>query len=220
MSQPSDMIASLTPMRFVKWFGIAVVFWIGWLILTPFPHYLPPDFDYGFLSNKESFFYRSGYFVGFYLHIAAAPLGLLTGGLQMSTTIRNRYPKMHRRLGKFYVAAVLLAAAPGGLIMATRAYGGLSTAICFAWIAIATWIATFIGWKAAQRYQIERHQMWMLRSYALMLSAVFLRLGHTAMQPLGWDHRLTYQVAAWASWIIPLLLLESCRLVFARHRPT
>lgn len=197
------------PARLLKWSCIAFVFWIGSLILTPFPHYLPPDFDFGFLGNKSEYFYRSGYFLGFYAHIAGAPLALFTGGAQMSRTVRVQWPRTHRRLGQLYVASVLLFAAPGGLIMSTKAYGGWSSTVCFALLAIVTWASTWNGWRAAKSFDFRRHQVWMIRSYVLMLSAVFLRLTHFAMQPLSLDPELTYQVAVWVSWLVPLALVES-----------
>ncbi|MGI9471552.1 MAG: DUF2306 domain-containing protein, partial [Rubripirellula sp.] len=88
------------------------------LILTPYPHYYPPNFEFGFLRDKRSFFFTSGYYIGFYAHIVTAPLAILVGTLQLSSTIRLRYRRTHERLGKLYVALVLFGAAPGGAIMA------------------------------------------------------------------------------------------------------
>lgn len=219
MKPLADLFKSLTPLRLIKWACLGFVFWIGWLILTPFPHYLPPDFEFGFLRNKGDFFYRSGYFIGFYAHIIAAPLGLFVGGLQMGRTIRDRYPVLHRRCGQVYVVVVLAAAAPGGLIMAMKAYGGWSTTICFSVIAIGTWWSTLLGWRSGRRCDFARHRIWMMRSYVLMLSAVFLRLGHIALQPLELSHRSTYQLAAWLSWTIPILVLEIVAAFVFRWRP-
>ena len=207
--------ASITPLRLLKWVAIGFMFWIGFLILNPFPHYLPPDFEYGFLSNKADYFYRSGYFIGFYLHIAGAPIGLFLGGLQMSRTVRQQYPRVHRIAGMVYVVAVLFAAAPGGFIMAMKAFGGWSTTLCFAMLAAATWWSTFVGWRAGREYDFQRHRIWMLRSYVLLLSAVFLRLGHFALRALDLTPELTYQIAAWISWVVPLIIIELTLMV--RH---
>ncbi|QEF96524.1 hypothetical protein Mal15_05520 [Stieleria maiorica] len=212
-----NSLASITPLRVVKWVSIGFVFWIGALILSPFRHYLPPDFQYGFLSNKGDFFFSSGYFIGFYLHISAAPLALFLGGLQLSRTIRQRYPRVHRRIGATYVLAVLFSAAPGGFIMAIKAFGGWSTTICFGLLALATWWSTYIGWRAGRACDFQRHQLWMLRSYVLLLSAVFLRLGHYALQSLHLRPELTYQIAAWTSWLVPWIALE-LTLVYSRGR--
>ncbi|MCA9140039.1 MAG: DUF2306 domain-containing protein [Planctomycetales bacterium] len=203
-----NSLKSITPLQFVKWALVGFGFWIALLIMTPYPHYLPPDFSYGFLGNKSTYFYRSGYFIGFYAHIASAPIAIFSGGIQMSRTLRQWYPTVHRYVGKVYVAAVLFAAAPGGFIMAMKSFGGWSTTICFGMIAVGAWIATLAGWRSAKRYDLTRHRDWMLRSYVLMLSAVFLRLGHFFLRSFNMDLELTYQVAAWASWIVPMTFLE------------
>ena len=200
---------SITPLRVAKWIGIVFTFWIGWLILTPFPFYIPPNFEKAdFLRPKSDFFYNSGYFIGFFAHIVGAPICLMLGGFQMSRSIRDNRPAIHRRLGQIYVAVALLLAAPGGLIMAMKSYGGLSSVICFGSIAILTWWSTFTGWKAGREYDVTRHRRWMMRSYILILSAVFLRLTHFLLSHFQMDQELTYQLSAWISWLLPLAVLE------------
>ena len=181
---------------------------IGWLILTPYPRYLPPDFTHGFLANKFQYFYSSGYFLGFYAHIASAPLALLCGTIQMSRTVRIHRPGMHRMLGRIYVALVLCLMAPGGLIMATRAFGGASSILCFALISILAWWFTLAGWRAALQRDYAAHGRWMARSYVMICSAIMLRLIHYFLQPLELDRTLTYQLAAWLSWVPTLVALE------------
>ena len=201
-------LGAVTPTRFLKWASVAFVFWIGALILTPLPYYLPPDFGVGFLRNKSPFFYRSGYFVGFYAHILGVPFALFVGGLQVSRTLRVKFPRFHRRMGQLYVSAVLVLAAPGGLVMSSKAYGGWSSTICFALLALVTWCSTFAGWKAAKAYDFDRHARWMIRSYVLLCSAVFLRLTHFSLQPFAIPNELQYQISAWVSWLLPIAVLE------------
>jgi uncharacterized membrane protein len=215
MNRLADLCPSITPGRFVKFVTMLVVLYYGVLILTPFPHYVPPDFGQGFLRNKEPGFYRSGYFLGFYAHIFAAPLALFCGTLQISRTLRVRWPKLHRRLGRVYVALVLCLAAPGGAIMSTRALGGASSTICFAMISLAAWWFTWKGWRAAQARQFVQHGRWMCRSYLMMCSAILLRLIDYFMQPLALDPTFSYQIAAWLSWLPALLLFE----IRVRYQP-
>ncbi|MEL6110886.1 MAG: DUF2306 domain-containing protein [Planctomycetota bacterium] len=194
--------------RIAKWTFLGLAVWVGWHILAPYPHYVPPDFEFGFLRGKRDFFYRSGYWLGFFAHLAGAPLALFSGALQCSRTLRVRWPGLHRLLGRAYAILVLGLAAPGGLIMATHAYGGLSGAICFASIAACAWGCTWIGWRAARIGNFEQHRRWILRSYVLILSAVFLRLINLSLSTIGMDHEFTYQVSAWLSFVAPLGVLE------------
>ncbi|MEO1526322.1 MAG: DUF2306 domain-containing protein [Planctomycetota bacterium] len=195
-------------LRLIKWTLLGVSLWVGWHILAPYAHYMPPDFEQGFLLGKRSFFYRNGYWIGFFAHIVAAPLALFLGALQCSQTVLRRWPAFHRYLGRAYGISVLGFAAPGGLVMATHAYGGLSGAICFALIAVGAWLATWIGWRAARARAFDSHRRWMLRSYTLILSAVALRLINIGLSSFELDHELTYQISAWASFVLPLAGLE------------
>ena len=153
----ADFHTSVTPGRVLKFTAAGLVLYFSALILTPYPHYLPPDFERGFLRNKAAGFYTSGYFLGFYAHIASAPLAILCGTLNISRSLRNRWPKFHRKLGKLYVVLVLCLAAPGGAVMSTRAFGGLSSTVCFALISVAAWWFTWKAWKAAKAMQFADH---------------------------------------------------------------
>ena len=197
-----------TPLGLLKFITLVVTLYIGALILTPFPHYLPPDFTRGFLRNKADFFYSGGYFLGFYAHILTAPIGLLLGAVQMSRTLRERKPNIHRSLGRLYVWLVLIGVAPGGLVMATRSYGGLSSILCFGLISVLMWLTTFIAWRRACEHRYRAHGQWMCRSYTLMCSAIMLRLISYWLSSTSLDHAIAYQLAAWLSWVPAMCLLE------------
>ena len=194
--------------RLIKWIAIAFCVWVGWLILTPYPHYVRGDLLFGFLRGREQYFYNSGYFLGFYAHIFSAPLALLIGGLQCSRTIRTKWPLVHRWCGRLYVGCVLLFAAPGGFVMAFGSRGGWSATVCFALLATITWYVTWRGFVAATKNDFRAHARWIVRSYLLIMSAVCLRVFHYWLAPLGWSAPLTYQIAAWSSWVLPLVVLE------------
>ncbi len=204
----AELHAGVTPGGVLKFTAAVLVLYFSALILTPFPHYLPPDFERGFLRNKAEGFYSSGYFLGFYAHIASAPLAILCGTLNLSHSLRRRLPQLHRKLGKLYVVLVLCFAAPGGAIMSTRAFGGMSSTVCFALISVAAWWFTWKAWQAAKARRFAAHGRWMCRSYLMMCSAITLRLIHFLMQPLELDPTLTYQWAAWLSWLPALVIFE------------
>lgn len=192
----------------IKFILAFAILYIGWLILTPFPHYLPPDFTIGFLADKKNFFYSSGYFVGFYAHITTAPLGLVIGVVQLSSTVRSKWPRTHQLLGGIYVWLTLVGVAPGGLIMAARSYGGLSSIICFGLISILLWFTTFIAWQRAKQNRYHEHAQWMCRSYVLMCSAILLRVISYGLSGVDLDHAFSYQLSAWLSWVPAMVLLE------------
>lgn len=69
--------------------------------------YLNFDPRYGFLKIKEQAV-ASGYYLPFYyMHVAIGGLILLVGFVQVSTWFRNKWIRLHRALGKFYVYGIL-----------------------------------------------------------------------------------------------------------------
>lgn len=194
--------------RFVKWCVLTLAVSVGVMILAPFGSYFTADLDYGFLRDKREFFFSSGYFIAFYAHIVGAPVAFISGTLQVSRTLREQCPRLHRWLGRFYCVSVLLAASPGGLVMGFWAYGGLSSQLCFLLLAGLTWVATLSGWRHGYLGNVEWHAKWMIRSYVLLASAICLRLLHPMLSSLKLDHELTYQLSVWTSWVLPLSLFE------------
>ena len=193
---------------------------VGAMILTPFGYYFSADLEYGFLRDKREFFFSSGYFIAFYAHIVGAPVAFFAGTLQVSRTLRERWRRWHRWLGRVYCLSVLLAAAPGGLVMGFWAYGGLPSQLCFALLAGLTWFATVLGWRYGRLGNFYLHARWMIRSYLLIASAICLRVIHPVLSGFELHHELTYQLSVWASWLLPLSLFElsNWRALYVKHK--
>ncbi len=185
------------------------------LILLPYRAYLPPRFDMGFLEGKEAYFYGV-YAVGFYAHIATAPLVLVIGILQSSRTFRTRYIRWHERLGKAYCLMILWAMAPGGLIMAFRAYGGWPAATAFVLLSLLTWWFTYRGWVSIGRWEVSAHGRWMQRSFILVCSAVILRALSAEAGQWNVDPDVAYATIAWLCWLPGWLIYEVITLTRAR----
>ena len=178
-------------------------------IVFTYGDYFPPDFQAEFLLGRRTYFYGA-YQWAFFAHILCGPYCLLLGLVLMSGRFRNRYPKWHRQLGKLHAGSVLFVLAPSGLAMAGHAVTGSVAAAGFASLAVATATCTALGWQAAVRRRLDHHRRWMERSFALLCSAVVLRLVGGLSEVLGIDG--TYPYAAWASWLLPLAALEAWRL--------
>ena len=194
--------------RYLKWGILTLGMSVSGMIFAPFGYYFAADLEYGFLRDKRDFFFSSGYFVAFYAHIVGAPVAFISGTLQVSRTLRQHWPQLHRWLGRFYCVSVLVAAAPGGLVMGFWAYGGLSSLLCFSLLAGLTWTATFLGWRFGRLGRVKLHAKWMVRSYLLLASAICLRMLHPMLSLLALNHELTYQLSVWTSWVLPLSLFE------------
>jgi hypothetical protein len=195
-----------------NWWAIAVVVLAAKMVavtLWRYREYFPPDFNSEFLQGREATFFGS-YQWAFYPHIIGGPLSLVLGCLLMSHTVRRRWPRWHRQLGRVQVANVLVVVAPSGGWMALYAATGLNGSIALGLLAVVTWLCAWWGWIAAGQRRFADHQCWMLRTFTLLCSAIVIRLlgGIGTLLPAApwwYDH-----ATVWLCWVVPLLLCECC----------
>jgi hypothetical protein len=184
-------------------------------VMLGYSNYFPPNFQSDFLQGRDGYFFGA-YQWAFYPHIASGPAALFMGMLLISERFRLRFPKWHRRLGRVHVMNVLVVVSPSGLWMAYETQTGTIAAISFAILAVATATCSAFGWRAAVTRQFAIHRRWMTRSFVLLCSAVVLRifggLGTVLLVRSPWFDPLV----SWASWLVPLVLLELSRLTLWR----
>ena len=93
--------------------------------------------------------------------------------------------------------------------MAWYANGGLLTRISFLLLSGLWWWVTWKAYRAIRAGQIRQHGAWMLRSYALTLSAITLRLMQFSLAMYSdIDPETAYRLVAWPSWAFNLLVAE------------
>ncbi len=141
-------------------------------------------------------------------HFVGGGIALLLGGFQFSVALRTQRPNVHRLLGRIYLLAVF-AAGFAGLALATNAHGGPSARIGFGMLALL-WLGTgMAAWRAILRRDIDAHQRWMVRSFALTFGAVMLRLQLPVLQiGFGASFDDAYRTVAWLAWVPNLLFAE------------
>jgi uncharacterized membrane protein len=134
-------------------------------------------------------------------HMLIAPIALLLGPLQFLSSLRAKHPKVHRYIGRIYVASCVIAGL-GGLATAFHASGGPIAGLGFGILAVL-WIgATLGGWWAAVRRKLELHRLAMRLSYAMTFGAVTLRLQIPLGFALGYGSYGEMSVwLAYTSWI-------------------
>ncbi len=171
--------------------------------------YIPAGRELAFLRIKQEALLKPFYFESFYTHVYSSMFALLAGFTQFSVQIRRDYKKLHRAMGYIYVLVVLVFSGPTGIYMGVYANGGWSSQLAFVLLAILWWLFTFLAMKSAWQGDFQSHQKWMIRSYALTLSAITLRLwkwGIVAVfEPRPMD---VYRWVAWLGWVINLLVAE------------
>jgi uncharacterized membrane protein len=119
-------------------------------------------------------------------HGIAGACALLLGPMQFSDRLRNRFRKLHRAVGRIYVAGVFVAAPLGFYIQYFQERAGdprsfsVAAAVDAALWTITTGIALFFIRKG----KAQEHRQWMTRSFAVAL--VFLD-GRVIGGVTGWD---------------------------------
>ncbi|MBV7528771.1 DUF2306 domain-containing protein [Chitinophaga sp. sic0106] len=172
-----------------------------------------------FLRTKQMAWHVKPWRISFYIHVFVSSIVLLAGLLQFSSYLLHHYPKLHRSLGKTYAVVVIFISGPSGLVMALYANGGPAAKTSFVVLSVL-WIGvTVMGWKRALQRRWEDHQQWMLRSYALTLSALTLRFYVFLMGTLHMQlhPRTAYVMVSWLSWTINILLAE-IYIYYSRRR--
>jgi uncharacterized membrane protein len=141
------------------------------------------------------------------LHAGAASFAIVLGPIQFLPGLRRRRPRVHHLIGRLYVTGCFLGGL-SGLGLAIGSTSGPLVTIGFGSMAIAWLYTTFRGIRAAIAGQFEIHRRWMVRSLAVTLAAVSLRIFLPVMLIAGVESSLAYLVISYACWIPNLVLAE------------
>jgi len=155
---------------------------------------------------------------GIYPHALFGGIALAVGSVQFWRNLPFSHPRLHRNLGKVYVAAVMLTGT-AGFYMSFFANGGAFTRLGFGLLAVSVLTATSIAWQTIRQRNIAAHRRWMLRSYALIFAAVTLRIELPILIAVFHDFAPAYAAVAWLCWIPNLVVIEAyIRLRAADYR--
>lgn len=141
------------------------------------------------------------------VHVAGACTALLVGSFQFLLRVRDRFPKWHRWVGRIYVAACLTGGAGAIPIALTSTAGPVATA-GFGGLAIGWLVTTVRGWQLARERRFVEHRRWMIRSWALTLAAVTLRLYLPMVPIFGLPFMDSYRAISFLCWVPNLLIAE------------
>jgi hypothetical protein len=164
--------------------------------------------DFSFIQERSFLFQNNVYNTSFYIHIFAGALCIITALIQFSRYILKKTKAVHRWSGKIYVFVVLFLGAPTGLYMSFFAKGSFWERALFMFMAIFWFITTFYGLKLIHKKNVLAHKIWMMRSYAMAMTAVTFRVYHIVFYLVGWGHLENYEVSLWISVIGNMLFAE------------
>lgn len=167
------------------------------------------DEQVGFLKVKQEYLHITVWKVAFYTHVFSSIFTLLAGFTQFSSYILKHHKKLHRIMGRIYVADILFVNFPAGMIMAWYANGHLPSKIAFIILDSLWFWFTLKAFIEIKRKNIAAHKRYMIRSYALTFSAITLRSWKLILSSIFVIAPLTlYMIDAWIGFVPNLLLAE------------
>ncbi len=186
------------------------LFWTTIVLLSAYYFYRALVYRYYEEGFGPTFWNKQFWFAS---HILTAITVLILGPIQFWNWFRIQYTRWHRLLGKIYVIGSLA----GGL---TACYLGLTISfqgsiVPLVFLSVLWLFTTTAAWIAIRNGNIKDHRLFMIRSYTLALSFVFLRI----LADLVYKHNLLFFIDSpelkdntyeWLSWVLPLLVVELC----------
>jgi Predicted membrane protein (DUF2306) len=180
-----------------------------WLMTRIIFNYIPYNTDVGFLRIKQQYIDIDHWRIAFFIHVYASIWVLLAGFTQFSRKLQRQYPQVHRTMGYIYTIDILLITGPAGLLMGFYANGGTSSRIAFVVLACLWIFFTALALYKAKKRDFKSHRNFMIRSYALTLSAITLRAwkfginNSFELPPMD-----VYRTVAWLGWVLNLAVAE------------
>jgi uncharacterized membrane protein len=177
------------------------------ILIGIFPFvFLLKGIQFGVENTKDAALFANLFWkIGFYTHIPFSALALLIGWTQFSAKLRAKYLKVHRWIGKIYVASFLLGSFAGWVI-AFYATGGLIPALGFGCLAMIAFYTTLKAYLNIRKGDVLSHQKMMMYSYACCFAGVTLRIWQPILMIMFHDFLFAYSIVAWMSWLPNLLV--------------
>lgn len=189
-------------------FALSVLFSFYLMLMIVLP-YSGGALHIDFLLTKQHIIHLRHYRWAFYLHIFTSLYVLLVGAIQFSGSFLRKWPRLHRIFGQAYVLIILCISGPAALVMSFYSNGDWSARVSFILLSILWWGFTWRAYQTARSRDFTNHGAYMIRSYALTLSAITLRVLQYVIGSwwyLNPDQQ--YTIVAWASWGINLAVAE------------
>ena len=203
--------------------SLVIYAYLCYLMVAICLQYFPWQTDQHFLLLKQDVVNTQPWQAAFKIHVISSSFVLIAGFTQFFRVFRTRYPRIHRWSGWLYIITILGLSLPSGLILAFSVAGGLSTQISFVLLSSLWAITTLSALYFLLKKRWILHRDWMIRSFALSLSALSLRTWKIVLYELqpyfDWLTPIhIYQLESWLGWVVNLILAEI--IIFGLHHRT
>lgn len=183
----------------------AVVVSASSLLIAQTAPYFSFDFRFAFFLERPILTADRVWAACFYLHVAGGMLCLATAPLLLWNGAARGPQGLHRVLGRIHAVAALGWVGPTGLYLAPFAKGGAAGQLGFLLLGLWFVATSGLGIVAIRRGDLRAHVAWMVRSYALILSALTFRLFHRVLHELGVAATTNYVASTWASLVLAIM---------------
>lgn len=155
---------------------------------------------------------------GTLLHFLMGGVVIIVGAFQFNASFRAKYLHIHRICGRIYVVGCLVGGC-AGLYLAFYSTGGIVSHWGFGMLAVAWIVTTTMAYRHIRAGNVRIHQDWMIRSYALTLAAVTLRIYLPISQIAGYEFVDAYRAIAWMCWVPNLIIAEWFIIPLSNRKP-
>jgi uncharacterized membrane protein len=190
-----------------------------YLMLRLVVQYTKLDDHVGFLQEKQAYLHLKIWKAAFYTHVFSSTLTLLAGFTQFSSEFLRKHRKLHKLFGSIYAWDILAINFPAALIMAVYANGHLPSKIAFLILDSLWFWFTLKAIIEVKKGHIQNHRNYMMRSYALTLSALTLRTWKIILtNATDFPPETIYMMDAWLGFV-PNLIFAEWLIYRRRHFP-
>jgi len=207
--KPPPLLTIIKKISFSEFMLLVIYSFFSWLMLKIVLQYIPYNTDTAFLRIKQDVIDTPFYKFAFFTHVYTAIFVLIAGYTQFSTGIRRNFPLVHKISGRIYALIVIIFAGPSGFYMGLYANGGITSQTAFCILAVLWIYFTVTAVVKIRQKDIQSHRAFVIRSFALTLSAITLRawkyLIIFAFHPGPMD---AYRIVAWLGWVPNLIIAE------------
>ena len=199
---------------------LGIVFVLAAFTTILVSRYLTFDPDVYFEQQRQTYIDHR---IGIASHIIGGMIAMALGPFQFMTGLRERWPALHRGMGRVYLSACAVGSI-AGFYMAFYAYGGFPSSMGFGMLSMAWFTCAAMALLRIRARNVAAHREWVLRSYALTFAAVTLRIylgTHGALlgaEVIDLPFTEMYIAVAWMCWV-PNLILAECYIGSTRTDP-
>lgn len=171
----------------------------GWLIVRNSLGYFADLNAMPFMEEKAPLSLQPAWRWSLVFHIGAGVVCLTAAVLQFFRGLTRRWPALHRTLGQIYAQSVLWVLCPTGAYLALYANGGFLGQSGFLMLGALTFWMTWRGVAEMAAGRTRAHARWMVRSFAMITTAITFRIYHLAFGYADLAPETNYLVSLWLS---------------------